>query len=296
MKPLIFSLFDNEKLIETIKEHCGYEIGNLTFHQFPDEESYIKINSDVKNRSVLLLASLDHPNIKTLPLLFAAQTVKELGAKEVGLVAPYLAYMRQDKQFNSGEGITSKYFAAFLSQHFDWLVTIDPHLHRKKSLSELYNISATVLHASVPIASWLKTNIENPLIIGPDKESEQWVSDIAQQVGAPFVVLKKLRKGDRSVEITFPLLNQYHDLTPVLIDDIISTGKTMLETIIHLKNAKTKPPICIGIHGIFAENAYEELLAAGATKVNTCNTIKHVSNAIDVSSLITNFLNKRVKK
>jgi len=293
MKPIIFSLFDNAKLIETIKERCAYEIGEQTFRQFPDEESYIKINSVVKNRKVILLASLDNPNIKALPLLFTAQTVKELGAKEVGLVAPYLAYMRQDKQFNPGEGITSKYFAALLSQHFDWLVTIDPHLHRKKSLSELYSIPATVLHGSVPIAKWLKANVENPLIIGPDKESEQWVSDIAQQVGAPFIVLEKLRKGDRSVEISLPSLNQYHNLTPVLIDDIISTGKTMLETIIHLKNAKTKPPVCIGVHGIFAENAYEVLLTTGATKVITCNTIKHVSNAIDVSPLIVNFLNRR---
>jgi len=292
MKPILFSLFDGTELLERIINQFDCEVGDFTLRSFPDEETYIKINSIVKDREVILLASLDHPNIKILPLLFAAQTIKSLGAKKIGLIAPYLAYMRQDKQFNPGEGVTADYFAHIISQFFDWLVTIDPHLHRKKSLNELYKTPATVLHAGIPIADWIKTNIENPLLIGPDKESTQWVAGIAQKVNAPFIIIEKVRKGDRSVEITVPSFNQSHDRTPVLIDDIISTGKTMLETIMYLKNVKTKSPVCIGIHGIFAEKAYEELLAVGAVKVITCNTIKHVSNEIDISKLIINFLKK----
>lgn len=292
MKPILFTLFDNTELSNQIRDQCEYEIGDFILRDFPDGEAYIKINSKVKDREVIILASLDHPNSKILPLIFTAQTIKASGAKRIGLISPYLPYMRQDKQFNPGEGITSSYFADLISQFFDWLVTIDPHLHRRKSLSEIYKIPATVLHTSDPIARWLKLNIVKPLIIGPDKESEQWVSDIAQKANAPYIVLEKIRKGDRAVEISIPSLNQYLDRTPVLIDDIISTGRTMLETIIHLKNDMTKLPVCIGVHGIFAENAYEELLSACA-KVITCNTIKHESNKIDISPLITDFLCKK---
>lgn len=294
MKPIIFNLFNNAKLTEKIAKVCDLDVGDLIIHQFPDEETSIKINSNVKDRKIILFASLDRPNQKLLPLIFTAKTVKELGAKEIGLLAPYLAYMRQDKQFYTGEGITSKYFAELLSEYFDYLVTIDPHLHRIKSLDEIYKIPTTVLHTTIPIANWIKKHIKNPLVIGPDKESKQWVSNIATRVNAPFVILEKMRKGDRSVEISFPPIDQFQECVPVLVDDIISTARTMIETILHLKKMKTKPPICIGVHGIFAGNAYQDLLQAGAAKVVTCNSIEHKSNAIDVSEEFIDWINKNM--
>lgn len=294
MKPIIYNLFNNAKLTEKIAKVCDLDVGDLIIHQFPDEETYIKINSNVKDRRIILFASLDRPNLKLLSLIFTAQTVKELGANEVGLLAPYLSYMRQDTQFNPGEGITSKYFAELLSDYFDYLVTIDPHLHRRKSLSEIYCIPTAVLHATIPIANWIKNHIKNPLIIGPDKESEQWVSNIASIVNAPSIILEKMRTSDRSVEISFPSIDQFQEFIPVLVDDIISTARTMIETILHLKKMKTKPPICIGVHGIFAGNAYQDLLQAGAAKVFTCNSIEHESNAIDVSQEFIDWINKNM--
>lgn len=292
MKPIIFSLFNNDFFADAIKKYCDYEIGEMVLHQFPDEETYIKINSDIRNRKVVFVGSLDYPNEKLLPLLFAAKTARDLEAKEIGLVAPYLAYMRQDKQFNPGEGVTSKYFASLLSQYFDWLITVDPHLHRLHSLNEIYSIPTFVLHAIDPIADWIKNHVEKPILIGPDKESEQWVANIAQKANAPFTVLEKIRISDRMVEVSLPQIEQYKNHIPVLIDDIISTARTMIETLKHLKNLQMKPPICIGVHAVFAGNSYEDLLAAGASKVVTCNTIKHVSNMIDLSDVITNALKK----
>jgi ribose-phosphate pyrophosphokinase len=83
-----------------------------------------------------------------LPLLFAADTARDLGARRIGLVAPYLAYMRQDIRFHAGEAVTSRTFAAILSRHLDWLVTVDPHLHRYHELSEIYRIPTQVVHAA----------------------------------------------------------------------------------------------------------------------------------------------------
>lgn len=194
--------------------------------------------------------------------------------------------MRQDKQFNPGEGVTSKYFAALLSHYFDWLITVDPHLHRLHSLSEIYSMPTVVLHAIDPIADWIKKHVEKPILIGPDQESKQWVANVAQKTNAPFIVLEKIRKGDRAVEVSLPQIEQYKNHTPVLIDDIISTARTMIETIKHLKNLHMPSPICIGVHAIFAGNAYEDLLKAGASKIVTCNTIKHPSNGIDLSELV----------
>lgn len=283
---IVFALFGYDYFAKVIHQSLGYEIGRLTIHQFPDKETVVRIDSPIKGAQILFAVSLDRPNIKLAPLLFAAETARELGATKIGLIAPYLAYMRQDKQFHSGEGISSKYFANIISNYFDWMITIDPHLHRWHSLSDLYSIPTTVLHASEIISHWIKQHVSAPVLIGPDMESSQWVSEIAKMTGAPFLILKKERKGDNLVQVSIPEIDLYRDLTPILVDDIISTAATMIETVKHLTLLKLKSPICMGVHAIFADNAYEDLLKAGASEIITCNTIQHSSNGIDVSDLI----------
>lgn len=290
MKPLIFSLYTSTSFLEALMASNQFDSGMLTFREFPDQETYIKYDSDLTNRQIVIIACLDNPNVKFLPLVFALQTARELGASNIGLVVPYLPYMRQDKQFLSGEAVTSKYFSKMLSDSIDWLITIDPHLHRYHSLNEIYQTPTTVLHANELISNYIQQHVASPLIIGPDSESEQWVATIAKTLHAPYKVLEKVRHGDDIVQIKFPNFSDYQDYTPVLVDDIISTGTTMIETIKHLKNIKMKAPICIGVHAIFAHHAYENILATGAKSVITCNTIEHISNAIDVSVLIKNCL------
>lgn len=289
---LIFSLFGHDELTSTIQKNCHYELGKISFHQFPDEEVLVKIESDVTKRIVIFVANLIHPNSKILPLLFAAQTAKFLGASKIVLVAPYLTYMRQDKVFEPGQGITSIYFAQLISSYFDCLITIDPHLHRWNDLSAIYNIQTTALHVTNEISSWIHQHIPNPILIGPDSESTQWVQTIAKQSSAPFTILEKNRKSDTQVEISIPGINQYPNATPILIDDIISTGMTMLETLKHLNSLNMAPAVCIGIHAVFTGDAYQKLLASHVAKLITCNTIPHTSNNIDISQNIIDFLLK----
>lgn len=288
--PIIFSLFAHDALAKTIQKKCQYELGNITQHQFPDGETVMQIDSNVAGREVIFITSLDQPNPKLVPLLFAAQTARAQGALKVTLIAPYLAYMRQDKVFEPGQGITSKYFAQLLSHYFDGLVTIDPHLHRWHTLSAIYDIPAIVLHASDNIAQWIDKHIHAPILIGPDAESQQWVADIARKANAPFLILEKIRKGDKQVEVSIPNIEKHHNAIPVLIDDIISTGMTMIGAVKHLLSLKMRPPICIGVHAVFAGDAYQQLLASGVENIITCNTIQHCSNGIDISTNIINQL------
>lgn len=289
--PILFTLFGSEHFAKAIHQELGYDLGNISLHQFPDEETSVKINSSVQDRDVILIASIEHPNSKLLPLLFSAETARSLGANKIGLIAPYLPYMRQDRQFHFGESITSKYFANLISNYFDGLITIDPHLHRWPSLSDLYTIPAKTLHATQNISTWIKTKVTNPILIGPDAESSQWVSEIARKIDAPFLILEKQRKGDNRVEASMPDIGTYKNYTPILVDDIISTAATMVETVKHLRSLKLKAPTCIGIHALFSGNAYEALLKAGAGRVVTCNTVLHISNEIDVKDIIIETIN-----
>lgn len=290
MKKIVFALPGNEALANYIVEAIQAELGVSVFRNFPDGETYVRILSSVKEKDVIVVCTLDQPDAKLLPLLFLFNLLRDLKVRSICFVAPYLAYMRQDKQFNPGEAVTSEYFAKLLSSHVDRLITVDPHLHRRVSMKEIYSIPCEVLHADVLISQWVKKNIPNALLIGPDSESEQWVSEVAKNAGVPFIVLQKIRHGDRDVEVSVPLVEENKNYTPVLVDDIISTAGTMIETVGLLKNAGMKAAVCIGVHAVFAGNAYEDLIRSGVSKVVTCNTILHESNAIDIGELIIQHL------
>ena len=292
MKNIVFALPGNEQLTEKLAAQLNAEIGETNIRQFPDGETYVQIKSDVKDKKVILVCTLHQPDDKLLPLYFLSKTAIDLGAKCTCLIAPYLAYMRQDRRFNPGEAITSEYFGSLISQFAETLVTVDPHLHRRSSLSEIYGIPSEVVHAANHISDWIKNNVENPILVGPDSESEQWVSVVAKNAGAPFMVLEKIRHGDKNVEVSVPDVENYKNHTPVLVDDIISSARTMIETVQHLKKAGMKAPICIGVHPVFGGNAYQELKDAGTADIISCNTIPHPSNKIDISDILVRGYNK----
>ncbi len=285
---VLFAFPRNEGLAKTLLETGCFDRGDFTLHHFPDGETLIRIDSNVSGRDVVVLCTLDRPDEKGMALAFFAETARELGAKSVKLMAPYLGYMRQDKKFHEGEALTSRIFAAFLSRHFDGLTTIDPHLHRYGKMDEIYTIPVVVVHVAEAMAVWIKENVETPLLIGPDEESAQWVAEIAGRAGVPCTVLTKTRHSDTNVEISIPDIGVYTTHTPVLVDDIISTARTMMATVRHLQAARLKPPVCMGIHAVFANTAWQDLRDCGVKEIVTCNTILHPTNRIDIASLLVN--------
>lgn len=284
MTPLVFDFPEPSLLGQQVRANLKGEEGKIHVKSFPDGESYLRIESPVEGREVLINATLFHPNEWVLNLLFLVDALRSQGAKRIGLLAPYLAYMRQDKIFYPGEALTSKTFARLLSASFDYLVTVDPHLHRYHDLQEIYSIPTTVIKSAPLISNWIHEHVENPFIIGPDGESAQWVEDIAQ--GITSLVLTKTRYKDGHVEIVCPQIEDIGSKAIVLVDDIISSGETLIHAFSLLKAQGAKPPLCIAIHPIFAENAYEQLVTAGLKDIITCNTIPHPTNHIDVTPLL----------
>jgi ribose-phosphate pyrophosphokinase len=260
--------------------------GFVLVHRFPDGEGRVTLPTSVAGRDVVLVANLTRPDQRVLPLVFAAATARDLGATSVGLVAPYLPYMRQDHAFQPGQGVSARHFAALLSQAVDWLVTVDPHLHRIRTLSEIFAIPASAVHAAPLLAAWIRRHVTEPVIFGPDGESRQWAASVAELARAPFAVFAKRRTGDRDVTLRVPDLREYRGRQPVLLDDVIASGATMSAAILALRRAHQPAPICMAVHGIFAGEVFEMLQDAGAAAVVTTNTIRHPSNAIDVASLL----------
>ncbi|HZJ62905.1 MAG TPA: ribose-phosphate diphosphokinase [Kofleriaceae bacterium] len=249
------------------------------FRQFPDGELYVRIDGALAG-DVAIVGNASSDNF--LRVAFLAGTARDLGATRVGLVAPYLAYMRQDSRFKPGEGVTARYFARLVSSTVDWMVTVDPHLHRYESLTHVYTIPTMIARAAPAIAQWIAREVDHPVLIGPDAESAQWVSAVAERCDAPFVILEKTRRGDRDVSVSAPD-GAWNGHTPVVIDDIVSTGRTMIEATRQLRAAGSAAPMCIAIHAVFADALNDTLIDAGARGIVTCNTIAHATNRICVA-------------
>ncbi|HEY8049410.1 MAG TPA: ribose-phosphate diphosphokinase [Ramlibacter sp.] len=258
----------------------GCECSDLQLHRFPDGETLVRIATDVKGEAVVIAASLDRPDDKLLPLAFAADAARELGATRVVLVAPYLAYMRQDSRFHAGEAVTSRTFARLLSSTFDALVTVDPHLHRWASLAQIYAVPSRIVPSAPAIAAWIAQNVAQPLIVGPDAESEQWVAEVARLADAPYTVLEKQRRGDLDVDVHLRDALVGETGAPVLVDDIVSTGHTLVAAAQALHATGLRDPIAVGVHVLADAPELAAIRAAGVSLLVSCDTVEHPTNHI----------------
>lgn len=294
MNPLLWTMDGHAAVAQALTDSVGAAAAEVVRHRFPDGERYLRVETPVQDRDVILLCNLDHANEKFLELLLAAETFRDLGARRIGLVAPYLGYMRQDIRFHPGEGITSRYFAAMLSRHFDWLVTVDPHLHRYHALSEIYRIPARAVHAAPAVIDFLRGR-DDLFLLGPDAESEQWVSEIGRGAALPWAVATKVRHGDRQVSLNLPDLDAFRDKQPLLVDDVISSGGTLRKAIGMLREQGFAQPACLCVHALLAEDAEEKLVDAGAAELISANTLVHGSNRIDVAPAVAAAVQEMLK-
>ncbi|MBA3067931.1 MAG: ribose-phosphate diphosphokinase [Hyphomonas sp.] len=287
MKPDVFFVTPGAEHLAPAFSAAGLIEGAGVFRKFPDGESYVRLLDDVSGRRVVLVSSLNDPDQRLMSVLLAAGAARANGAREIGLAIPYLPYMRQDIAFHAGEPVSSVHFAEILGQFADWIVTVDPHLHRFSSLGEVFgSIPARPVTAVPAIADWIKSQYIRPLIIGPDSESGQWVHAISEITGAPALVLTKTRTGDRSVRIDMPEIGRFGACQPVIVDDIVSTGTTMVRLVSDLLDKGFKPPVCCCVHALFVEGAHAQLLEAGALQIISCDTVPHPSNRIAIGKLL----------
>ena len=274
-------------LAEDLAPVLGADLLTLDWHHFPDGESLISLPGDLDGADVAFLATLRDPDRLALPLRFAAATAREMGARRVGLIAPYLGYMRQDRRFERGQAVSAPLFAQFLGESFDWLVSVDPHLHRIARLQDVFPMPAIRAVSAPLLATWISTNLPDAVLLGPDSESQQWVAEVARLAGRPYEVLCKVRSGDRSVDVSVPESAALREGTPMILDDIASSGSTMARAVERLLAAGTAAPVCLVIHAVFADGAQDTIMSAGAAGIISTDTIPHSTNVIGIADILS---------
>lgn len=254
-------------------------------HYFPDGESRIQLPQSLP-KQVILCQTLDHPNKKLVELMLTAETARTLGATHITLVTPYLCYMRQDKAFHAGESISQVIIGHFLKNYFETVITVDPHLHRVKTLQQAVPVQQSIaLSATVPIAQYINKHIPSAFIIGPDEESEQWVASIAKPQGFDYAVAHKQRSGDREVEVSLPEIN-LKNRDVLLIDDIASTGRTLISAAIKIAACNPASISAIVTHALFVDSVIIEMQAAGIKNIISTDSVLHESNKIHLDQIL----------
>lgn len=254
-------------------------------HRFPDGEIKLRLPAALPEQ-VVIFRTLNDPNDKLIELLLLAQTARTLGARHLTLVAPYLAYMRQDMAFRPGEAISQRIIGKFLADLFDAVITVDPHLHRVSTLQEAVPLEQAVVLSGAPLLSdWIAAQRQKPLLIGPDEESAQWVALAATRHGFDHAVCRKVRHGDRDVEMVLPDV-ALTGRQVVLLDDVASTGHSVARATQLLLAAGVASVDVAVTHALFSGDALQVMQAAGIGEVWSTDCIEHSSNAVSMASAL----------
>ena len=274
--------FDDERAIaQAAASAAGLRLAVIERHRFPDGELRLRLPEALPPR-VVIWRGLHQPNEKIVEILLVAPTARQLGARHLTLVAPYLAYMRQDIAFNPGEVVSQRVLGACLAALFDAVITVDPHLHRVATLEEAVPVKDAVVLSGAPLlADFIGSQRQDVLLIGPDEESRQWVAQAAQRHGWPSGVCRKTRHGDRHVDIELPDVS-IAGRAVVLMDDVASSGHTVAQAARLLKAAGAASVDVAVTHALFAAGAVQLIREAGASQIWSTDCIPHASNSVSI--------------
>lgn len=311
---LILGFDDYIPQAEKLALDLSTPVKRVNLHHFPDGETKVTLPDELPKK-IIICRSLHQPNEKLIEIIITAAAARNQGAEHITLVAPYLCYMRQDIAFHKGEAISQKIIGKLLSEYFDCVITVDPHLHRINNLAEaIPNKEAIALHATQAITDFLKEKFTHPIIIGPDEESQQWVKAIAKPHQWQYSIATKQRYSDTDVAVSFSEKENGNDSSNgnpddndkknainltgqdiIIVDDIASTGKTLIQAVLQLQQQKPKSISIIVTHAFFVDSAIKQLNDLGVNNIWSSDSIPHATNAFSIIETVAAQLKTTLK-
>lgn len=283
--------FSARAAAERLAQALGVPCRTVTVHRFPDGESLVRVEPSPE--TAFLYRSLDHPNDKLVELLLAVSALRANGAAKVVLIAPYLAYMRQDIAFHDGEAISQRVVGKLLADHFDGLLTLDPHLHRTRSLAAIMPRMEAASISAAPLLAAALDGSDDPLLVGPDGEARQWVERIARPLDLEFVVGRKLRTGDREVALAIPDAERARGRRVILVDDLISSGATLKVAARLLLDAGALRVEALATHCLAGEADLAELRRAGISHILATDSVASSVGQLPIADLLAEEIRRR---
>lgn len=263
--------------------------------QFPDGETYVRFIDEVAKEDVIVVQSLGHhPNDYLVELFLMLDALRDLKAKRVIAVLPYFAYARQDERFKPGEAISLKTVSRLIeATGADYIFTIDSHRHRVVDQDDLTKVPLHDLTAMAELANYMNSKYElhNPAVIGPDAEAGAWAKTAADALSVDSDALEKKRIDAETVEIT-PRRLDLKGRDVLIVDDIISTGNTIIKAIEVLKKNDAKDIYVACTHPLLVLNALVRIYQAGALDVVGTDTVLSSISQVSVAPVISKAIRK----
>lgn len=287
-------------LAKKISQKSKISLGQIDIGRFSDGEIDVWIKEDVNNSNVFIIQSTPKPTSDNiLELALIADALKRSGAHKITAVIPYLSYSRKEKQSRTGEPISAKVVADIItSSGINKIITIDLHAD---AIVGFFNAPVIHLSAQSILAERVRgEKLNSPIIVSPDVGGVRRARNFASLLKLPLVVIEKRRHPNMrdTIEI-LSMSGQIAKDSAVIIDDIISTGSTIIESALALKKEGVKKVIVCASHGVFASSALENLEKSLIDKIFVTDTISKniTSDKIEIVStadLIANCLRKEV--
>ncbi|MGQ0534469.1 MAG: ribose-phosphate diphosphokinase [Methanobacteriota archaeon] len=271
---------ENPRLSAELVKSLAARLSEGTTKRFPDGESYVRLGTRVSGEDVVVVQST-RTDAALVELLLWLDAARRHGARRTLAVVPYLGYARQDRTFLEGEAVSAEAVARILDASCDGLVTVDPH---QEHVLRFYRKPAQAVSAAGPIADRLRR--ESPgLVLAPDAGAAGRAAATAKLLGCPHDHLEKRRLSGTEVVMT-PKSLDVRGKTVVLVDDIVSTGGTMVTAARTLREQGAARLLAACTHGLFVGDALERMKAAGYADVVATDTVESAASRVTVAPLV----------
>ncbi|PUA31055.1 MAG: hypothetical protein B9J98_07950 [Candidatus Terraquivivens tikiterensis] len=274
------------ELAMKVSSILGLKLTELEHKVFPDGESYFRYAESVKDEEVVIFQGTHPPQDKHIvQLCLLSSGAKDLGAKKVTAVIPYLAYAKQDKRFKEGEVVSIDAVLSILRQSgVDKILTVNVHApwvigRSPIPIENVDAIGALATHIA-------QMCLERPIILAPGKKGEEMCTVAANVLGAEYSTIKTKRDVNTgAVEISLEGVS-VEDRDVVVIDDMISTGGTMVKSVRALRSAGARRIVVGCVHAIMVDKADEKILSSGAEAIVATDTVPNKYAFVSVAGLL----------
>ncbi|ALS26299.1 ribose-phosphate pyrophosphokinase [Paenibacillus sp. 32O-W] len=291
-KVKIFAGLSNRPLAEKICEELQLPLGNVAISRFESGEVHVSYQESIRSCHVFIVQSMSHPvNEHLVELLVMIDAAKRASAKTINLVVPYYGYARQERKTAPREPISAKLMADVMTRvGANRLITVDLHAD---PIQGFFNIPVDHLTALDLIIEYLRSkNIDNPVVVSPDAGRASTAEKLANHLDAPFAIMIKNRPAHNQSKITH-IIGEVAGRTPIIIEDMIDTGSTIVNVVQALKNRGAHDAYICATHGLFSDNGIEKLNHPNIREVVITDTIEHSEypdkfRVLSMSQLIAN--------
>jgi len=287
----VHAFADSEKAAAALAEALRARLSLVSVHPFPDGETLPTVAAP--EQQALVYRSLHDPNPKLIEVLLSADALRRAGAQNLILVTPYLPYLRQDKVFRYGEPLSRDVVLPLLAGAFEYVVTVDPHLHRTAKLEDVAPQTRWIdVSGAEAMAQGLLAEGADAfdIVVGPDREAQQWVEVVARALALPTWTFEKRRHSDREVALLAPPGAAVQGSRVLLVDDICASGGTLLTAAQHLKAMGAQVVEAAVTHALYDARTAQRLVEAGVSRLRSCDGCAHPTNAFALAATIASAL------